>query len=122
MYQLTIEEHFSAAHNLREYEGECEKLHGHNWRVAVEVCSEQLDELGMVTDFRELKKALSEVLDGLDHQYLNDVPPFDSQNPTTENLCRYVAEQMTDRLPRKVTVRRVCCWESEKAGACYLPG
>ncbi len=77
MYELTIEAHFAAAHNLREYQGECENLHGHNWRVEVVVGAGELDRLGMVMDFRDLKGALGGVLRQLDHKYINDVPPFD---------------------------------------------
>ncbi|MFO8006171.1 MAG: 6-carboxytetrahydropterin synthase QueD [Candidatus Brocadiia bacterium] len=121
MYELTVEDHFSAAHNLRGYQGECEKLHGHNWLVQVRVQAEQLDKLEMVVDFRELRYALKQVLGPLDHAYLNDVPPFDEQNPTTENMCRYIAEALGDLLPEHVQVQRVTCWESEKCSASYVP-
>jgi len=122
MYELTVEATFAAAHNLREYEGECERLHGHNWRVVVIVAAEEVDRLGMVMDFRELKRALDAALQGLDHTYLNDVPPFDKLNPTTENICRHIAGRLAAELPCNVSVRRVSCWESEKCGASYLPG
>jgi len=122
MYELSVETSFAAAHNLREYEGECEKLHGHNWRVQVVVAADTLDRLGMVMDFRELKGALNGVLEDLDHTYLNEVPPFDEVNPTTENLCRHIARRLAERLPCNVSVRRVSCWESQKCGASYLPG
>jgi 6-pyruvoyltetrahydropterin/6-carboxytetrahydropterin synthase len=121
MYELTVEATFAAAHNLREYEGECENLHGHNWRVEVCIASGELDRLGMVMDFRELKGALGEVLQQLDHKYLNDVPPFDEVNPTTENLCRLIAGWLAEKLPCNVSIRRVSCWESEKCGASYTP-
>lgn len=119
-YELSIEGGFAAAHNLREYEGECERLHGHNWRVEVCVAAEELDGLGMVIDFRDLKAALAEVLSRLDHGYLNEVPPFDTLNPTTENLCRYIAEQVQQKLPCRVSVRRVSCWESDTCSATYI--
>ena len=121
MYELTIEDHFAAAHNLRGYKGDCERLHGHNWRVTVQVAAEGLDEQGMVIDFRDLRKALIQILDGLDHAYLNEVPPFDRINPTTENLCRHIAEQLRSLLPDTVSVRRVTCWESDCCGASYTP-
>jgi 6-pyruvoyltetrahydropterin/6-carboxytetrahydropterin synthase len=121
MYELTIEGHFAAAHNLREYRGECERLHGHNWRVVAEVTAEQLNDLQMVMDFRDLKDTLKEVLSPLDHSYLNDVPPFDRLNPTTENLSRHVAEELARRLPEGITVQRVSCWESDGCGASYVP-
>jgi len=121
MYDLTIEDSFAAAHNLRGYEGDCERLHGHNWRVEVCVTAEALDELGMVLDFRQLKSSLGEVLTKLDHRYLNEIAPFDALNPTTENICRYVAQQLQTRLPGRVSVRRVSCWESDKCSASYTP-
>lgn len=121
MYELSVEGHFSAAHNLREYDGECENLHGHNWRVQVRVQADELDALGMVMDFRDLKGALGGVLGTLDHRYLNDTHPFDEMNPTTENMCRYIAESLKDRLPCHVSIRRVTCWESEGSSASYQP-
>ena len=121
MYELIVEDTFAAAHNLRDYEGDCEKLHGHNWRVQVVLASEELDECGMMLDFRELKGALTAVLQPLDHEYLNELPPFREANPTTENLARHVAEELGQKLPRRILIRRVTCWESERCGASYIP-
>jgi 6-pyruvoyltetrahydropterin/6-carboxytetrahydropterin synthase len=119
---LSVESGFAAAHNLRNYQGKCERLHGHNWRVRVCLAAEELDEVGMVVDFHDVKAALGEVMATLDHQYVNEVPPFDAENPTTENLCRYIAGQLQERLPSRVSIRRVSCWESGRCGASYLPG
>jgi 6-pyruvoyltetrahydropterin/6-carboxytetrahydropterin synthase len=121
VYELTVAGSFAAAHRLRGYRGDCEKLHGHNWRVEVCLAAGRLDELGMVVDFREVKAVLGEVLDRLDHGYLNEVPPFDERNPTTENLCRHIAEGLAGRLPGHVAVRRVTCWESQGCSASYRP-
>ncbi|MCD6415402.1 MAG: 6-carboxytetrahydropterin synthase QueD [Planctomycetes bacterium] len=121
MYRLSIEDRFAAAHNLRNYEGDCERLHGHNWRVRVEVGAAELDNQQMVLDFREMKALLKEALEPLDHEYLNETPPFDTINPTTESLCRYIAERLGRRLPERISLRRVECWESENCGATYLP-
>jgi len=121
MYELSVEDHFAAAHRLRHYQGECENLHGHNWRVRVELAAEDLDGLGMVMDFRDLKKALKDVLSELDHTYLNEREPFDAVNPTTENICRHIADRLGPALPPQVSVRRVTCWESEKCGSSYVP-
>ena len=121
MYELTVEATFAAAHNLRHYEGECENLHGHNWRVEVQLAGEKLDELGMLMDFRDLKATLGDVVQTLDHTYLNDIPPFDRVNPTTENLCRHIAEELGPKLPRHIAIRRVSCWESERCGASFIP-
>lgn len=121
MYEITVEGGFAAAHNLRQYKGECERLHGHNWRVEVCLAAQELDALGMVTDFRHVKCALAKVLDELDHRYLNEVPPFDRLNPTTENLCRHVAESFGAHLPSQIAIRRVTCWESDGCRASYMP-
>ena len=80
MYTVRVRSHFSSAHNLRGYKGKCEALHGHNWRVETEVSSEKLDDIGMVIDFKELKKNLSDIVSGLDHKYLNDIEEFKQDN------------------------------------------
>jgi len=122
MYELSVENEFAAAHRLVGYHGLCENLHGHNWRVETTVGSSVLNDLGMVMDFQDLKKAINDVLDQLDHKYLNDIPPFDRDNPTTERLARYVAERLDRRLPDTVRVQRVQVWESGRSSATYLPG
>lgn len=119
MYELQVESDFSAAHNLRYYEGNCERLHGHNWRVRVSLKSEKLDSLGMVIDFKDIKSALKETLERFDHQYLNDLPCFKDVNPTTENLSRIIYENMEKSLPDGVFMGSVTTWESEKCSATY---
>lgn len=113
--------YFAAAHRLRDYEGECENLHGHNWRVEICLRAQELDETGMLMDFKEVKRILKEALRELDHTCLNEVPPFDKINPTTELISRHVAEKVSASLPQGVHVGRVTCWESEKCGASYVP-
>lgn len=120
-FELTVSGSFSAAHNLREYKGNCERLHGHNWQVEVCLASNMLDKLGMVMDFREFREALAVVLADMDHKYLNEIKPFDAINPTTENVCWQIALLLRDKLPEHVTIRRVTCWESEKCSASYIP-
>lgn len=119
MYELRIESEFAAAHRLREYHGECENLHGHNWRVEVTLAGAQLDRLGMLMDFRDAKRALNAVMDGFDHKYLNDLGWFERQNPTTENLARVVHEELGRRMPQGVRVTSVTVWESPRCGATY---
>lgn len=119
MYELSVESSFSAAHNLREYRGKCENLHGHNWKVRVLVASEELNALGMVCDFVELKRYLADVLELVDHKYLNEQRPFDVENPTTENLARWITEQIAAKLPSSVSVSAVTVWESERCSATY---
>jgi 6-pyruvoyltetrahydropterin/6-carboxytetrahydropterin synthase len=121
MYELVINAQFSAAHNLREYEGKCERLHGHNWRVDVFVRADVLGKGGMVLDFRILKETTDKVLATLDHQYLNDLPSFQKEEPSSENIARYIYNALEEALhPYGVKPYKVTAWESEKAGASYL--
>ena len=121
MYELIVEAEFSAAHRLREYRGACEKLHGHNYRVELVVASEKLDALGMVADFRELKRLLQEAAERYDHEFLNDLGEFQKQNPTAENVARVLFEDCSRRMPRGVRARSVTVWESPRCGARYAP-
>lgn len=118
-YALTVRSSFAAAHRLREYEGNCERLHGHNWHVEVRVESESLDSQGMALDFRVMKGALAEILSHMDHKFLNEIPPFDARNPSSENIARHIYEEMEGRIPPPVRLARVTVWESEDAWAEY---
>ncbi len=119
MYYLQVEEDFASAHQLRGYQGRCENLHGHNWRVLVKVKGRELDPIGMLVDFGDLKKILRELLSGLDHVFLNELPPFDRINPTSENLAAYLYETLAERLPEGVDVHEVTVWESARSAATY---
>ena len=119
MYELVYKTHFAAAHNLREYEGNCENLHGHNWKIDVAVRSEQLDYLGMVIDFRDVKRMVGGIIDALDHHYLNDVEPFTKINPTTENIARFIFDELAKQLPAGAVVSGVTAWESDNCGVTY---
>jgi len=118
-YRLTVRSSFAAAHRLRGYAGQCERLHGHNWTVEATVECRELDEVGIGLDFRAVKGALGEILAALDHRCLNEVPPFDARNPSSENLARYLFEELGRRIPPPAAVSRVAVWESEDAGAEY---
>ncbi len=120
MFELVVETDFSAAHNLREYKGQCEKLHGHNWKVQVVLKAEKLDKLGMVMDFREVKSVIGEIMNKFDHTYLNELADFKVLNPTTENLSKILYDELKNTLPRGVKVSRVTTWESERCGATYF--
>jgi 6-pyruvoyltetrahydropterin/6-carboxytetrahydropterin synthase len=109
---------FSSAHNLREYEGDCENLHGHNWRVEAALRGEKLDKIGMLADFRIIKKALKDIVDDLDHKYLNDHPIFKSINPTSENLAYHIYNELKKIFPSMVD--RVVVWENEDTAAEYF--
>ena len=117
MYRLMVESGFASAHQLREYEGKCERLHGHNWRVQVTVKTDQLNRIGIGIDFKLMKTWLNEILSVLDHAFLNEVPPFTMQNPSSENLARYIFEEFEKRIEGEpVQVEWVRVWES--VGAC----
>jgi 6-pyruvoyltetrahydropterin/6-carboxytetrahydropterin synthase len=120
MYEIRIEDRFSGAHRLRGYHGKCEALHGHNWKVEVQVASKSLDKGGMVLDFKILKEATRTVLETLDHSYLNELPDFLEINPSSENIAKYVFERLKPVLEgHKVVLKRVTAWESETACASY---
>ena len=120
MFELVVETDFSAAHNLREYKGQCEKLHGHNWKVQVVLKAEKLDKLGMVMDFREVKRIVGEIMNKFDHTYLNELADFKVLNPTTENLSKILFDELKNTLPLGVKVSRVTTWESDRCGAIYF--
>jgi 6-pyruvoyltetrahydropterin/6-carboxytetrahydropterin synthase len=109
----------SGAHRLRDYKGPCENLHGHNWRVRVYVGAQRLNEVGMVIDFKVLKDALKAATDPFDHAYLNEIAPFDVVNPTAENICRYVFDEVDKRVrDARVRVTRAMVWETD--GSCAV--
>lgn len=116
MYEVKITREFSAAHRVEDYPGNCEKLHGHNWRVEVFVKKETLDSLGMVIDFRKLKKLTEDAVKSLDHSFLNELPAFDGKNPTAENIARHIYEKLSGA----ADVSRVTVWESDTSAASYF--
>ncbi len=119
MYELVVQKSFAGAHNLRDYDGECEKLHGHNWKVEVTLKSKVLDKLGMVIDFKIIKKTLDEILSRFDHSYLNELKEFRQENPTTENVSKTIYENLNGKLPPEISVAKVRTWESENCAAAY---
>ena len=120
MFELVFQTYFAAAHNLRGYKGSCERLHGHNWKVDIVLRAEKLDPLGMVMDFRDIKAIANGLLDTLDHRYLNELAPFLEENPTTENVAKWIFEEIQKLLPREVRVLKVTAWESDRCGASYM--
>jgi 6-pyruvoyltetrahydropterin/6-carboxytetrahydropterin synthase len=121
MFEITIEETFAAGHALRNYRGKCENVHGHNYRCQVAVEGEQLNEIGLLVDFVELKRVVHNVLDRLDHQWLNDFPPFDVLNPSAENMVRYIHDEVKAGMATQAGVRLawVRLWETDTASATY---
>ena len=122
MFEQTVEFQFDAAHSLRGYDGKCARLHGHGYRVRVAIQGDQLDELGMLLDFRRVKETCRETVDELDHVHLNDVPPFDAVNPTCENLARHLHERFAQALDgARVRVAFVTVWETPTSAVTYRP-
>jgi len=123
MFEVTIEESFAAGHALRNYRGKCENVHGHNYRCQVTVSGPGLDSIGLLVDFVELKKVVHAVLDRLDHQWLNDFPPFDVLNPSAENMAKYIYDEVSAGLQDRNGVRigAVRLWETDTASATYRP-
>jgi 6-pyruvoyltetrahydropterin/6-carboxytetrahydropterin synthase len=120
MYELKIITQFSAAHRLENFYGKCEALHGHNWKVEVFLAGEQLDEAGLLVDFGEIKARTNALLEEIDHKYLNELEAFREQNPSSENLARYLFERLSADLNQDgVRVSRVNVWESDTACASY---
>lgn len=121
MFRVSKEAYFSASHHLRNYNGKCENIHGHNWKVVVSAEGEALDKGGMLIDFHELKAALNEVLDLLDHKDLNATKPFDSIEPSAENIARFIAEAVAEKIDREgVRIARVSVWETTTSEAVYI--
>ncbi len=124
MYEVSVDESFAAAHNLRNYRGKCENLHGHNYKVRITLAGQELDSTGLLYDFVQLKKAIQEVIRSLDHTYLNERPPFDVLNPSAENIARYIYDETARQLPRAANgagIASITVWESDVTAATYKP-
>jgi 6-pyruvoyltetrahydropterin/6-carboxytetrahydropterin synthase len=120
MYTVTIETEFSAAHIIRGYNGPCSRLHGHNWKVTVEAKTEVLDTLGMSVDFYVLQKKTEEITAKFDHRDINSIPPFDKElNPTSENIARYIYDELKKLLPPRVKLSFVAIGETGQYTAKY---
>jgi 6-pyruvoyltetrahydropterin/6-carboxytetrahydropterin synthase len=120
MFVLKIVTDFASAHSLRNYPGDCSRLHGHNWGVEVMVFSNKLDETGIAIDFREIKKQTKVVAKRLDHQYLNEIKPFDALNPTAENIAKYFFDEVGLLINNQdVKVKEVTIWETPRASVSY---
>ncbi|WP_022853003.1 6-carboxytetrahydropterin synthase QueD [Thermodesulfatator atlanticus] len=121
MFELTVKDEFAAAHYLRNYPGACERPHGHNWKVEIAVCGTELNEIHVLIDFKDLKRFLKEVLEELDHRDLNEHPAFQDKNPSSENIARFIFENLKEKLaPYPVKLVRVSVWETERSCASYL--
>ena len=119
-YTLKIITDFASAHTLRDYPGACARMHGHNWKVEVEVTASELDAIGMGVDFRVVKQAARDIAERLDHRYLNDLEPFVQINPTAENIAAYFHQELSAQLNNdSIRVNAVTLWETERACVRY---
>jgi len=116
VFSIKVEAVFSSAHNLRDYKGKCEELHGHNWKIEVVASRDKLDEPGMVLDFKYLKTKLNKVLEKLDHKYLNNVSYFKKVNPTSENIAKYIYDNLKSQVS---SLKSVTVWENDTSSARY---
>ena len=116
MFENKVVSEFNAAHNLKGYRGRCEQLHGHNWKVEVVVAQKNLNKIGMLIDFKEIKSRLNKVLDRLDHRYLNRLSYFKRINPTSENIAKYIYDNLK---PQISNLKLVAVWESDNSSASY---
>ena len=122
MYQISVEQHFDAAHFLRGYQGKCEALHGHRFQVVVKIRASGVDDIGIAYDFAELKQHLGNILVRFDHTCLNDVPPFDKINPSSENIAATIYNELKPKLAgAPVSLSCVEVWESPQTGVTYSP-
>ncbi|MCD6569307.1 MAG: 6-carboxytetrahydropterin synthase QueD [Deltaproteobacteria bacterium] len=119
MFEIRVIDKFSAAHRLVGYEGNCERIHGHNYKVEVRVSSSELNKVGLVIDFRVLKQLLKRILKDMDHNYLNDLNIFKDQNPSAENIARYIYNRLVEDIPHSVKVSTVRVWENDDCCAAY---
>ena len=121
MYELKIVSQVAAAHQLREFQGKCEQLHGHNWKIEVYVTGDTLGEDGLLIDFGLIKKGTKKVLEELDHKFLNELEPFKEENPSSENIARYIYESLSHTLNNDaIRISKVTAWESDTACATYM--
>lgn len=122
MFKLIVKTHFDAAHRLPDYKGKCERIHGHTWRIEVQVGSKELNSQGMVCDFFDIKKILNEAIDPLDHVYINEVKPFDKIAPTSENLAQNIFQSIQpkiEKLGNSIKLISVKVHESPETAAIY---
>lgn len=122
MFEISAEYSFAAGHALRGYKGKCENVHGHNYKVQVTVAGAELNSIGLLMDFVDLRGAIRSVADKLDHRFLNDLPPFDRLNPSAENLAKFFCEGIDTKLREQgLRVSSVTVWETDLTSATYRP-
>ena len=123
-FEVMVERGFSSAHQLRGYKGKCENLHGHNYKIEIYARGAELNNIGLLIDFGDLKSAADEFVKYVDHRNINELPPFDEElNPSAENIARYVLEYVNSRISdERVKVWKVRCYETDTSVATYQLG
>lgn len=120
MYRIGVKQNFSSAHFIKDYKGKCENLHGHNYKVEAFVIGDSLDKVGMLIDFSELKKCIKIIIEKLDHTLLNDLEYFNNNNPSSENIAKFIYDEMRKILKEGITLEKVRIWETEEQYAEYF--
>jgi 6-pyruvoyltetrahydropterin/6-carboxytetrahydropterin synthase len=124
MFEVSVDETFSSGHALRGYKGKCENVHGHNYKVRVTLAGPELDSIGLLYDFVHLKQAIQGVIRTLDHRFLNDFAPFDTVNPSAENIARHIYEEISKQMKTVANgaeISHVTVWETDVTSATYRP-
>jgi len=122
VFEVSIDYSFSAGHALRHYKGKCENVHGHNYKVRVSMQGEELDSIGLLVDFVDLRRAVKTIAERLDHRFLNDLAPFDQLNPSAENIARYFCDELEPEVKRNnARLQSVTVWETDTSFATYRP-
>ena len=124
MFEVSVDEQFAAAHNLRNYKGKCENLHGHIYKVRITLAGPQLVEVGLLYDFVHLKQVIQGVIRALDHKYLNELKPFDVLNPSAENIAKHIYDETSKQMhqtPNGAGISSITVWESDVTAATYRP-
>lgn len=122
MYEVNVRSTFSSGHSLRGYHGKCENQHGHNYKVRVSLAGEKLDDCGMLVDFKMISSMMNQVIEQLDHQNLNDLPAFETVNPSAENLASFIYHGLQSLLSEskiEATLRKVTLWETDRNSVKY---
>jgi len=120
MFKLIVKKEFSAAHILHGHPGDCKRMHGHNWLVEAEVRGSNTNEIGMVIDFKDIKNNLKTIISKLDHQFLNDLEPFINDNPTAENISKYIYKELSKKINTdNIKVSEIKLWETNNSAVTY---
>ena len=124
MFQVSVDETFSAGHALRGYKGKCENVHGHNYKVRIILEGPGLDSIGLLYDFTHLKRVIRDIVEGVDHKFLNDQTPFDAINPSAENMAKFFYDETTKQMQKIENAPRITSitvWETDETSATYTP-